>query len=47
MQGDKSPPLELTFLGAGNAFVGDRYWSSFRPQPALSLRRAADDSSRI
>ena len=29
MQGDKSPPLELTFLGAGNAFVGDRYWSSF------------------
>ena len=22
-------PLELTFLGAGNAFAGDRYWSSF------------------
>ena len=29
MKSDKSPPLELTFLGAGNAFVGDRYWSSF------------------
>jgi ribonuclease BN (tRNA processing enzyme) len=24
-----SPPLELTFLGSGNAFAGDRYWSSF------------------
>jgi ribonuclease BN (tRNA processing enzyme) len=23
------PPLELTFLGSGNAFVGDRYWSCF------------------
>ncbi|HUS83357.1 MAG TPA: MBL fold metallo-hydrolase [Dehalococcoidia bacterium] len=22
-------PLELTFLGSGNAFVGARYWSSF------------------
>ena len=22
-------PLELTFLGSGNAFAGDRYWSSF------------------
>jgi ribonuclease BN (tRNA processing enzyme) len=22
-------PFELTFLGSGNAFVGDRYWSSF------------------
>src|SRR4030042_1537586 len=29
MKSDKSPPLELTFLSAGNAFVGDRYWSSF------------------
>jgi ribonuclease Z len=29
MQDDKYPPLEITFLGAGNAFVGDRYWSSF------------------
>ncbi len=25
----KRVPLELTFLGAGNAFAGDRYWSSF------------------
>ncbi len=25
----REPPLELTFLGSGNAFVGDRYWSSF------------------
>ena len=25
----QEPPLELTFLGSGNAFVGDRYWSSF------------------
>ena len=23
------PSLELTFLGSGNAFAGDRYWSSF------------------
>ena len=23
------PPLELTFLGSGNAFVADRYWSCF------------------
>lgn len=23
------PELELTFLGSGNAFAGDRYWSSF------------------
>jgi ribonuclease Z len=23
------PALELTFLGSGNAFAGDRYWSSF------------------
>ena len=25
----QQPPLELTFLGSGNAFVEDRYWSSF------------------
>ena len=25
----QAAPLELTFLGSGNAFVGDRYWSSF------------------
>jgi ribonuclease BN (tRNA processing enzyme) len=25
----KSTRLELTFLGSGNAFAGDRYWSSF------------------
>ncbi len=25
----RQPPLELTFLGSGNAFVRDRYWSSF------------------
>jgi ribonuclease BN (tRNA processing enzyme) len=25
----REPPLELTFLGSGNAFVGDRYWSAF------------------
>jgi ribonuclease Z len=24
-----TPPLELTFLGSGNAFVADRYWSGF------------------
>ncbi len=23
------PPLELTFLGSGNAFAADRYWSGF------------------
>lgn len=29
MTGERQPALELTFLGSGNAFVGDRYWSSF------------------
>jgi ribonuclease Z len=29
MTGPSQRTLELTFLGAGNAFAGDRYWSSF------------------
>ncbi len=29
MAENQGTPLELTFLGSGNAFVGDRYWSSF------------------
>ena len=29
MSAESKPPLELTFLGSGNAFAGDRYWSSF------------------
>ena len=29
MTGERQPPLVLTFLGTGNAFAGDRYWSSF------------------
>src|SRR3974377_2412208 len=29
MTREPQPSLELTFLGSGNAFAGDRYWSSF------------------
>ncbi len=29
MADERQCPLELTFLGSGNAFAGDRYWSSF------------------
>jgi ribonuclease Z len=29
MNAERSPVLEITFLGSANAFVGDRYWSSF------------------